>query len=232
MKTFAIGDVHGQHGLLEGLLERIRGRSERGDTLLFVGDYVDRGPDSKRVIDRVLALAAGEWDGPVVTLRGNHEQMWQDALDDPGPTSEAQWRRNGGTETLTSYFGRKVPRDWRERIPQEHLDFLENLQERHEDEHAHYAHAGFRPGASAEEQVEFDLLWIREEFLGSDYDWGKPVVFGHTPQCDFAPSPLQPPTWRALKEPNKIGIDTGAAFGGPLTALIMPGRTTIACYPG
>lgn len=214
--------------MLQKLLERLQTRAEPGDSLVLLGDYVDRGPDTRAVIDQVLALCDGGWNGPVSPLMGNHEELMLDAMD--GGTSTG-WMQVGGGDTLRSYFGRRVPDRWPQKMPVRHVEFLRSLKRMHEDENGYYVHAGFRPGVAPHLQHPHDLLWIRDEFIESDYEWDKLVVFGHTPQYTRSADPMQPPIWRPLKQKNKIGLDTGAGHGGPLTALELPQQATIAQYP-
>ena len=227
MRTFVVGDVHGQDRMLDRLLPELAACAEAGDALVFVGDYVDRGPDSRRVIDRVLAQQRGGWNGPVTTLKGNHEELMLDFIS-PSPRYEAEiWLRNGGIETIASYTGEGWTRDWASRVPGEHLEFLRALKSWHEDENGIYVHAGLRPGQAPEDSDDEVRLWIRERFIDSDYRWPKVVVFGHTPQYEQPADGILNPrelSWRPLQRPEKIGIDTGAAYGGPLTAVLLPER--------
>jgi len=254
MRTFAVGDIHGHVRMLDALLDRLLARAAPGDTLLFIGDYVDRGPDSCGVIEQVLAAAGGGWNGRVVTLMGNHEDLMLDHFREPDARLYAPgtWEMNGGLDAVRSYRRRQqalegfppqglMDRDrgdlnrlWSAMVPETHLRFLQSLPLHYEDEHAYYVHAGLRPGKSLETSYRSDLLWIREEFIESAHAWDKPVVFGHTPQAenDWQRLPLDQIRWAPLNRPEKIGIDTGAAYGGPLTAVILPDREFISVPPG
>ena len=192
-RLLAIGDIHGCRRQLQLLLEQVR--PTVADTLVFLGDYVDRGADSAGVITDLLELRERFPDS--VFLRGNHEQMLLDLLAGAEPTT---FLLNGGARTIASYEARG---NWPP--PAEHLEFLAQLPLVHETEDFIFAHAGLRPGRPVAEQCAEDLLWIRGEFLHSDFDWGKPVVFGHSPN----PAPLLTPT--------RIGLDTGCVYGGQLT---------------
>ncbi len=202
MHTYVIGDIHGMLNKLEALLGKIPFRAEE-DTLAFLGDYVDRGPDSVGVINLVLRLM--DRGIRVVCLRGNHEKMFVDFLNNREPDI---FLLNGGKATLESY--RKVSRGGKIVIPNRHLSFLEGLLPYYEMEGHILVHAGLKPGVPLSEQEEADLYWIRYEFVDSGYDFGKKVIFGHTtgklPYVDRF----------------KIGIDTGAVYGNLLTCVRLP----------
>lgn len=197
-RIFAIGDIHGCLDKLLDLLNLIDWDPE-DDTLVFIGDYIDRGPDSAGVIEHILGMR--HWSDRIICLLGNHEQLLLDFL--AGQNTQT-FLYNGGQATIESYGGPD------EGIPQSHYDFLESLAHYYETGDYIFVHAGLRDGILLEDQDPHDLLWIRDEFISSDYDHGKRVIFGHTP--------LREP----LVQPNKIGIDTGAVFGGRLTCLELP----------
>ena len=203
-KFFAIGDIHGNLLHLEQLLEKIKpALNQEKDTLVFLGDYIDRGPASKGVVDLILQLRK---DLPhVVCLKGNHEDMLLDWV--LNGKNYDLYLYNGGGATITSYS-----QDNEFKLPQEHLDFFTSLLLYYETENYIFVHAGIRGGIPLEEQDPHDLIWIRDEFILSPHDYGKTVVFGHTP--------LQ----RVFIAPNKIGIDTGAVYGGTLTCLELPAQ--------
>lgn len=227
MRTFVVGDVHGHLDELRALLERLGEEAAPGDALVFVGDYIDRGPDSKGVVELVMAQADGGWDGPVTALRGNHEALLLDFLDPEPEHDPSIWLMNGGVETIDSYGGLSVEEDVAALIPPEHLEFFRSTYLWHEDENGLYVHAGFLPEIEPDEQGEETMLWVRDEFIQSDYAWRKVVVFGHTPQYErklLDGLTGRGPRWRVLDRPEKIGIDTGAAYGGPLTAVALPER--------
>ena len=209
--------------MLETLLRQIEADAERhpdvAKRLIYLGDYVDRGPASSAVIDMVLN------DGPpgfeVVPLMGNHEEMMLRFLEDIAVGRS--WMMNGGDATLRSY-GVEPPsmfagtpvllhaqQQFAERLPANHRSFLEGLATSHTEGDYLFVHAGVRPGVLLEEQHTEDLLWIRDEFLDSDRDFGKVVVHGHSISLD--------PEFRA----NRIGIDTGAYRSGQLTCLVLEG---------
>ena len=227
MKTFVVGDIHGHAGKLRGLLPLLKERAAPGDALVFVGDYVDRGPDSRGVIDLVLAEQTGGWDGPVTTLKGNHEELMLDFMT-PRPRYErGVWMQNGGFETIASYAGTQWGRDWVNSVSPLHVRFLETLLSWHQDDNGIYVHAGLLPGQRPQDCDDETRLWIRDEFILSRFKWDRVVVFGHTPQFEQPSGPVMDYDkldWRPLDLPEKIGIDTGAAYGGPLTAVMLPER--------
>jgi serine/threonine protein phosphatase 1 len=218
---YAIGDIHGRIALLLKLLDTLKRDLSPDDCLIFIGDYIDRGEDSRAVID--LLMETRESRPSSVFLRGNHEQLMLDSREGPRPEPSAipglilhsdttlNWLQNGGVETLLSYEVQNFLRWW-EFIPESHWAFIGETQSEHISERYHFVHAGLLPPGETWEGTGtvFDpRLWIREPFLSSDYDFGRMVVFGHTPQRTGVP----------LVHPNKIGIDTAAAYGGPLTAV-------------
>jgi serine/threonine protein phosphatase 1 len=200
-KLFAVGDIHGCLDRLTVLLQRIP-VDWGADRLIFLGDYVDRGPDSMQVIEFLLEFKRRHGER-IVFLEGNHEWMFSRYLagEDCGP-----FLRCGGRHTIESYSLKGKALE----VPDSHREFLDCLEPFHETESYIFVHAGLRPGVSLAEQSLEDLLWIRSPFLESPYNWGKRVIFGHTP----FPAPLL--------EENKIGIDTGAVYGGRLTAMVLP----------
>ncbi|MGH7409444.1 MAG: metallophosphoesterase family protein [Candidatus Methylomirabilis sp.] len=194
----AIGDIHGCLDPLRGLMDQLRLADE--DEVVFVGDYVDRGPDSKGVIDYLLTLR-----GRYTFLMGNHERMFLDFLQGK---DRFLFLYNGGTATLESYGGLG-------RIPAAHLDFLNRLHLYYETDDYLFVHGGIRPGIPIQEQDPKDLLWIREEFYAYPGRYPKTVVFGHTPMREV------------LMAEDRIGIDTACVYGNKLTCLILPSRQVI-----
>jgi serine/threonine protein phosphatase 1 len=204
-KIFAIGDIHGCLVKLMAMMERLDVDSE-ADTLVFIGDYIDRGPDSRGVVDFVLDLRRTLHH--VVCLLGNHEQMLLNYYL-LGKDRELYFL-NGGHATIRSYGRIETPEGMKMDIPDAHLDFFRSLEPYYETDDYIFVHAGLRPGVPLDAQALDDLLWIRYEFIQSRQDFGKIVVFGHTP----LPKPLI--------EHNKIGIDTGACYGRQLTCVVLP----------
>jgi serine/threonine protein phosphatase 1 len=207
MLTYAIGDIHGRQDLLLLLLDRIRDHAgDRLHKLVFLGDYIDRGPDSAAVIETVLTLQDARPE-TVMCLMGNHESMLLSTVSDP--TVTYWWLRNGGDATLAS-FGVREPAN----LPTPVLEWLRSLPVSFEDETHYYVHAGLRPGRRLQEQSDEDKLWIREPFLDVDWDFGKHVVHGHTPVLTGGPE----------TRPFRTNLDTGAVFRGILTAGIFDER--------
>ncbi|MBM9537241.1 metallophosphoesterase [Desulfobulbus alkaliphilus] len=211
--TCVIGDIHGCHTALTLLLPKIL---HRADSLVFLGDYVDRGPHSKEVVATLISLQRTH--PRVIYIMGNHDLLFLQYL---SGQESALFLRVGGRQTLASYgLDPAGDRDQIARlVPPEHLAFLKSLPLYWEDSHAIYVHAGLQPGRHLAQQTSQWCLWAGEEFYQSTYDFGKPVVFGHT----------------TFKKPlltiNRIGIDTGAVYGGRLTALLLPDREVVS-VPG
>ena len=204
-KIFVIGDIHGCLDMLNRLLEKIPWRPGR-DTLIFVGDYIDRGRDPKKVVDLVVDLRKNF--PRIHCLKGNHEAMLLDYL---AGVNRDLYLANRGYTTLRSYS--TVSRDFEgEKILPEHREFFRSLKPYLEIGDYCFVHAGFRPGTAMHCQSEEDLLWIREPFISTPYDFGKKVIFGHTPFAE------------PLVMENKIGIDTGAVFGNKLTCIELPAQ--------
>jgi serine/threonine protein phosphatase 1 len=220
--VYAIGDIHGRLDLLDCLHRLIDADFTANGAavihLIYLGDYVDRGPDSSGVLQR---LVEGPSDFVKITLlRGNHEEMLLQFLEDPciGPS----WCELGGLHTLLSYGIEiaKVPTEdeypelsesFKKILPLPHMNLLENLETSIVVGDYFFCHAGVRPGRPLEQQQQQDLLWIREKFLDATADFGKVVVHGH--------SPVDQPDFRK----NRINIDTGAYATGRLTCLVLEG---------
>ncbi len=220
---YAVGDIHGRADLLADLLAAIAGDAGGArHELIFLGDYVDRGPDSRGVIDLILGASAN----PAVTavaIKGNHEEAMLEFLADAtfGPV----WAQHGGGATLLSY-GVEPPSNrmdhgqWERArlallgaLPSAHLAFLNGLQlfERRGD--YLFVHAGIRPGVPLEDQSARDMMWIRREFLDHGKPLGHVVVHGHTPESE------------PFEGVHRIGVDTGAYYSGRLTAVRLSGDT-------
>ncbi len=224
--VYAVGDVHGRLDLLTPLLhdifeDALSSRPAEPPLLVMLGDYVDRGPESKGVVDLLLQMQ-GDARFETRTLKGNHEEALLRFLDDAafGPT----WLDNGGGATLASYgvqppATRTDTEAWRaardafaEAMPTKHAAFYARLELMVEAGDYAFVHAGVRPGVGLADQSERDLLWIRQEFLQATQSFGKVIVHGHTP------------TEEAQLLPNRLGVDTGAYATGVLTAVRLEGE--------
>jgi serine/threonine protein phosphatase 1 len=205
-KIFAIGDIHGCISQLDRLVAQLD-IDAGDDTLVFIGDYIDRGPDPKGVVDYIIDIRRSFRN--VVCLSGNHEDMFLNYCLDR--RDEKLYMANGGMVTLESY---RFTREGTEELilPESHREFFASLRTYYETDDYIFVHAGLRPGIPLDRQDREDLLWIRFEFINSLYNFGKTVIFGHTP------SSLSKP----LIDKNKIGIDTGAVYGGKLTCIELP----------
>jgi len=222
-RVYAIGDIHGSLVPLRLLRDAIREHAEahpiERKCLIYLGDYVDRGYDSRAVIELLVNEPLPGFEH--VFLKGNHEDGMLRFLADG--TNTLFWVAYGGIATMVSY-GVKPPdpatdenevtrarKELAKKLPPAHLDFLAKLEPFRIEGDYLFVHAGIRPGVPLDEQREEDLLWIREEFLRSQQEFGKCVVHGHsiTRQPDF--------------QPNRIGIDTGAFASGTLTCLVLEG---------
>jgi serine/threonine protein phosphatase 1 len=206
-RILAIGDVHGCNGLLKRLLDRIR-IDPVADTPIFIGDYLDRGPEVRGVINTLLDLKTTCRN--MVCLMGNHESMFLNYYLEG--RDEELFLNNGGQKTLDSYGISFDSAGKGTGLPENHLRFLTSLPLSYEVDEYFFVHAGLRPGIAIADQLPEDLLWIRHEFIDAGWDFGRTVVFGHTP----LPKPLI--------EKKKIGIDTGAVYGGRLTCIELPSR--------
>jgi serine/threonine protein phosphatase 1 len=203
MLTYAIGDIHGSCGKLRALLGHCRNHCGATEyRMVFLGDYIDRGPNSREVVDLLIDTQSQAPD-QVLCLRGNHEDMLLSAVDDG---DHEPWLANGGAKTLASYgVGRA------DAIEPVHLDWFHSLPVATADQKRFFVHAGVRPGVPLQQQSEFDLLWIREPFLSDPRDHGLYIVHGHTPNRSGVPE---------LRR-NRLNLDTGAYYGGPLTAAVF-----------
>jgi serine/threonine protein phosphatase 1 len=222
-RVYAFGDIHGRVDLLRQLHAIVHDdawrRQAPRNVAVYLGDYIDRGEASPAVIDLLLDEPLPGFE--TVWLKGNHEETLLRFLDDTsiGPS----WLLYGGRETLASYGVRppgpgggereleRAQRELRQRLPPRHLRFFSELELTHEEGDYLFAHAGVRPGVPLDQQAEQDLLWIRDEFLLSDAEFGKIIVHGHTI------------SERPDVQRNRIGIDTGAFASGRLTCLVLEG---------
>lgn len=221
--VYAIGDIHGRLDLLSQLTEKIAAHATTLDAartyLIFLGDYIDRGPETKGVIDFLCSSLPETFD--TIFLKGNHEQLMHDFLHDP--RHGLTWAMHGGIQTILSYgvpVASETPditqlpairEQLTDALPDSHVEFLENLNLSVEIGDFFFTHAGIRPGVSCDDQSEDDLLWIRDDFLQFKTEHEKIIVHGHTP------------TKEVQLRKNRIGIDTGAFATDTLTALAAYG---------
>lgn len=226
MPIYAIGDIHGHIDLLRAAHDRIADDMARHGpgTVIHLGDLVDRGPDSRGVIDLLRdGVARGEdW----LVLKGNHDRMFRRFMNDPSEPEPGlrpgySWLHPalGGAATLAAYGVRnpgdrpvaKVHADALAAVPPEHMAFIDAMPTWHQAPGFIFAHAGIRPGVPMTDQTENDLVWIRAGFLDDMRDHGALVVHGHT-AID-----------RATHYGNRLNIDSSAAYGGPLSAVVLDG---------
>lgn len=219
-RVYAVGDIHGCHDLLDRLLDSIHSDLDAYPSprpvFVFLGDYIDRGPQSRETLDRLMDHAA---HFESIFIRGNHESMILGALFDRSRLD--QWLRFGGISTLLSYGMEPdfiesnksklavVQGVFQQIFPGKHYRFLRGMQDSFALGDYFFAHAGTRPGVALERQKTADLHWIRDDFLSSAYDYGRIIVHGHTP--------VNSVDVRA----NRINIDTGAFATGRLTCLVI-----------
>lgn len=222
VRVYAIGDVHGRTDLLGRQLAQIESDEKRypceRSIIVLLGDYIDRGPDSRGTIDALLAIAQHR---ELVCLKGNHETLILQFLDRPDSLND--WRSLGGLETLVSYglrpsFSRsngdheRLSEELRDALPEQHLEFFRTLPLSFSCGDFFFVHAGVRPGIAFGKQVDDDMLWIRDEFLQHASPFEKFVVHGHTP--------VNAPDIRS----NRANIDTGAFATGRLSCLAIEGK--------
>lgn len=214
MKIFVTGDIHGQIYKLRGLIDKLC--IDDGDLLVFVGDYIDRGEYSFEVIEYLISLDK-KYD--CIFLKGNHEDMFMDFM---SGINEGLFVQNGGYATIQSYenngYDIHQHTNYLERhLPVEHINFYQDLKNYYETEDYIFVHAGLLPKDIPLDQQPIDiLLWERYDFINSDFDWGKKIIFGHTPNKEI------------LNMHNKICIDTGAYYkDGYLTCVILPEESFI-----
>jgi len=234
MSYIAIGDLHGQRAALDALLAQLP--LTPADVLVFLGDYVDRGPDAPGTLERLLALQQAQ--AQCVFLRGNHDAMLLHFLDlvPRGDGAAYTLACNDGLSTLKQYgcpatLLQQCPEEHlpplavrhalREYVPRAHLAFLAATQLLYATEKYVFVHAGIRPAHALAEQREDDLLWIRAAFLKKPHRLPQTVVYGHTPtrECGFEP--------RIEHAQRRIGLDTGAAYGGFLSAMVLPAEHVV-----
>lgn len=226
VRIYAFGDIHGRADLLKKMFTVIDADVSRSPVErpieVYLGDFIDRGPYSRETLDLLIERSQTH---EIVCLKGNHEAYYLEVLRDPSKFDE--WRQFGGLQTLMSYGVQPslnpsaaeqvdLIEALKAAIPHDHMQFLQSLKPSFLCGDFFFVHAGVRPGIPIDEQQERDLLWIRNEFLDSEEDFGKFVVHGHTP--------VRAPDIRA----NRANIDTGAYATGNLTLLTIQGNSMLA----
>jgi serine/threonine protein phosphatase 1 len=209
--TYAVGDLHGRFDLLRQALSAMadHATSHRRDCrAVFLGDYVDRGPESRQVVETLIALEAA---GDCICLKGNHEELMVEALTHARPGAYARWCANGGRETLASY-GVDERSDPADIVPPEHVRWMARLPLMTRDAHRVFVHAGLSPRKDLDQQSEAACLWIREKFLrASARDFEHHIVHGHTPYWEGKPEPFEPELLA-----HRTNLDTAAFASGIL----------------
>ena len=222
---YAVGDIHGQLDELENALSLIKDDGGPNATIVFLGDYTDRGPNSCGVIERLIEgkQSSKSWH----FLKGNHDRMFSwylklNPIHDPHLFHGLHWLhpRMGGENTLLSYGvtldqerrSGEIHSEARQKIPKTHVNFLNSLDLMYRTSDLAFVHAGIRPGVKLDAQKENDLLWIREGFIDDKTDHGPLIVHGHMA--------LDKPTHFG----NRIDLDGGAAYGRALTPVVFEGR--------
>lgn len=212
MSFYAISDIHGMSYELKQLLDKVP--FTKSDVLVFLGDVIDRGSDPREVVQIILDLRKDGYN--VVTVMGNHEDIFISHLKRNTPNGGyGQYcyrnirngyyiERNGGAKTLLSY-------KYNNHLIQEHLPYFKGLRLYFETKNYIFVHGGLKPTIPLNKQIKYNMLWIRQEFIRSRWNFGKTVVYGHTP-VSFIHKQIG----------NKIGIDTGAIYGGDLSCLRLP----------
>ena len=222
---YAIGDIHGQLDELDNALSLIEADGGPNATIVFLGDYTDRGPNSCRVIERLIE--GKNSSKPWYFLKGNHDRMFSwylklNPIHDPHLFHGLHWLhpRMGGENTLLSYGieldqerrSGEIHSEARQKVPETHIKFLDSLDLMYRTSDLVFVHAGIRPGVELDAQKENDLLWIREGFIDDKTDHGPLIVHGHIA--------LDKPTHFG----NRVDLDGGAAYGSTLTPVVFEGR--------
>lgn len=221
-RLYIIGDIHGCRKELSVLLEHLLAQEKvtSADMFIFIGDYIDRGPDAKGVVELLINIK--QEFSKVFFLRGNHEDMLLDFLGFDGNLGEV-FIANGGSDTLASYDLSPQTSDVEllKRLPKSHLGFFLDLQSYLSVGSYVFAHAGLDPNRDLKLQMDNDLFWIRDNFISHQHDFGKVVVFGHTPYQDVF-----------FDLPYKIAVDTGCVYGNKLSCIELSGRTVLQVAAG
>jgi serine/threonine protein phosphatase 1 len=203
-RTYCVGDIHGSVGKLQNLVALCERDAGGGPmTFVFLGDYIDRGPDSRGVVQYLMDLQARR-PGEVIALMGNHEALALAAIDDSRVVEH--WLAEGGDATLCSYAVARA-----HELPAAHVAWLNALRMSYDDGRRLFVHAGVNPEKALDAQEDVDLLWIREPFLSDARNYGRLIVHGHTPIRTGMPD----------LRTNRLNLDTGAVYGRALTAAVF-----------
>jgi serine/threonine protein phosphatase 1 len=215
---YFIGDIHGCYNKLIALMKKLNGAICPDDTMVFLGDYIDRGPGSFEVVEYLIDVSSSN---PLnfVFLKGNHECMLLNYISGLGN----MFLSNGGMETVASY---RKNRKGRFSLPSSHMEFFSGLRLFYEGDDFIAVHAGLNPGLSMLSQSEEDMLWIREKFYRADNRWEKTIIFGHTPAGKIKHGS----TVYFDDKRNIIGIDSDAVYGGTMRCLSWPDRKILVGY--
>lgn len=206
-KVYVIGDIHGCARELGALLDMLIKILTPNDWVIFIGDYIDRGPESAGVVDMIIRFRTDHAN--IVTLKGNHEAMLLEFLSDERSV-RSRYLTFGGQETFNSYqlTPQEIFEETNAALPAKHLKFYNSLELGVNVGNYLITHAGIKPSIPIHEQREQELLWIRQGFIDLPHPWPFTIVFGHTPVKDVF-----------VELPYKIGIDTGLVYGNKLTCL-------------
>ncbi|MFD2210871.1 metallophosphoesterase [Virgibacillus halophilus] len=225
-RLLAIGDIHGELSLFETLLKKAAYDPQK-DQLILIGDYIDRGPDSCGVLEKVMDLH----EKGAIVLRGNHEEMLLSAMDESSGSLE-HWLRNGASETIASYMGDAAAENAADvladsEIFKKHVCFIRERDYIFQTPDYLFVHAGLDPNQPLSEMDKHTFVWIREPFF-SDYRGEKTVVFGHTPTAYLHGDNDCHTVY--FGDNRIIGIDGGAVFGGQLNCLELPSKHVFSVH--
>lgn len=208
MRNLVVGDIHGEYEKLINVLKKAN-YIPLNDSIIFLGDYIDRGPDSCKVVQYIQELKVN-FSKYVILLKGNHEDMAIKYLNDK--TNEALYFHNGGNKTLNSYHCNIISSEFSNDI-----SWLNNLPLIYETDEYIFVHAGFKPGIKLEDQKEEDLLWIRNEFLQADWsNYPKIIIHGHTPVKNI--------NLDEMYLTHRLNVDTGAGKNGKLSLVDLTNK--------
>lgn len=218
MDIFCIGDIHGVLDKFNKLWKLAK--PSKDNLIIFLGDLVDRGPNSSGVVQRVLDLKKSGFN--IVSLMGNHEDMFIRFLNEREKKNDESDEYYSAQDVFFYNGGRATTRSYKYNFPKSHIDFIKNMSLFFETDEFIFVHAGVKPGIPMKNQEKDNLLWIRNEFFENGHKLGKTVVFGHTPTFIINGSD------EPFITEDKIGLDTGCVFGGKLTGMQFPSKEYVA----